>query len=127
MSDSPKPSAPAGISGPAVVAEFPAGLFFEAADYTLLNTREDDLPETRRRVSRHRSKMKAAVALQLEDLARINSSLHAADRQGNAAPHWDSAVVLLGKLQKSVAHMAVQIEKAERRHEDQFRAVAVES
>lgn len=118
MSDSPKPSALAGIPVPAVEVEIPAGLFFEAADYNLANTRPEDLQETRRRVSRHRSKMKATVALQLEDLARINASLHAADRQGNAAPHWDSAVALMGKLQASVSHMASQIDKAERRFEE---------
>jgi|GEM_PF-6991439 len=97
--------------------DFPAGLFFEAADYTVANTRPEDLDLTRSKVSRHRSKLKTTVTLLLDDLARINSSLHAADRQGNAAPHWDSAVALQNKLAAAVSHLADQIDRAERRYE----------
>lgn len=118
MNGSPTPSAPAGISSPPLTVEIPAGMFFDAGDYNLGNTHPAHLEATRFKVARHRSKLKASIALQLEDLARINSSLHAADRQGNAAPHWDSAVTLAAKLQKSVAHLADQLDKAERRYEE---------
>lgn len=115
MSDIPKSGTSGSVSP--VEVEIPAGLFFEACDYTETNYRRESLSETRRRVSRHRSNLKATVALLLEDLARINSSLHAADRQGNAAPHWDSAVSLAGRLQAAVAVVAKEIDKAERRYE----------
>jgi len=120
MSDIPKSGASGTVSHTEV--DFPAGLFFEAGDYTEANTRPEDLEETRRRVARHRSKLKATVALLLEDLARINSSLHAADRQGNAAPHWDSAVALKGKLDAAISHLADQLDKAVRRYEASFDA-----
>lgn len=127
MSDSPKPSAPAGIPNTPVEVEIPAGLFFEAADYTEVNTPLANVEMVRRKVSRHRSKLKAAITLQMDDLGRITAGLHAADRQGNAAPHWYSAVVLLGKLQASVSELAVQIDKAERRYEKSVETVVADA
>ncbi|MEV8180304.1 hypothetical protein [Specibacter sp. NPDC078692] len=120
MSGSPKPSAPAGTQSAAVEVEIPDGMFFDAADYNEANTPLTHLEMTRRKVSKHRSALKSRVTLLLEDLARISSSLHAADRQGNAAPHWDSAHVLAGKLEAAVSHLADQIGKAERRYEESF-------
>ncbi len=118
MSDFPKPSALAGIPTSDSEVEIPAGLFFEAGDYTPANTEKECLAETQRKVARHRSKLKATLALQLEDLVKINNGTHAADRQGNAAAHWDSAVTLVGKIQHTVAAIAKQIDNAEQRYEE---------
>ncbi|ALV45807.1 hypothetical protein MB46_10280 [Arthrobacter alpinus] len=126
MNGSPRPSAPAGIPSVDVEVEIPAGMFFDATDYNEANTSLAHLEMTRRRVSKHRSALKARVALLLEDLGRISSSLHAADRQGNAGPHWDSALVLKGKLDSAVAHLADQIDKAECRYEESFLAQEAE-
>ena len=118
MNVCPKPSAPAGIPATSVEVEIPDGLFFEAIDYNEANTDPSLLAETRRRVSRHRSKLKTKVALQLDDASRLSASLHAADRQGNGVPHWDAIQVLIGKLTLSVTHLGKQLAAAERRYEE---------
>lgn len=125
MSSSTKPSPVAGVPGATVEVEIPSGLFFDAVDYNPCQEKSASLLDTQARVVRHRSKVKASIALMLEDLGKIASSVHAADRQGNAAPHWDSAVALMGRLQDRVTYLAKQIDNAERRYEEFFQPPAV--
>lgn len=125
MSSSTKPSPVAGVSGAAVEVEIPSGLFFDAVDYNPCQEKSASLLDTQARVVRHRSKVKSSIALMLEDLGKIASSVHAADRQGNAAPHWDSAVALMDRLQERVSYLAKQIDNAERRYEEFFQPPAV--
>jgi len=102
--------------------DFPEALFFGGMDYNEQNTRRIDLVETRRRVGRYRSAMKAEVQRLWEDLGRVNAGLHAADRQGNTAPHWDTAVLLTAKLHALVKSLSAEIAKAERRYEQSCEA-----
>jgi hypothetical protein len=122
MSGSTKPSPSAGSKGLAVEVEIPAAVFFAAKDYNAQAERTKGVLDTQAKVAAYRAKKKQEIRLSLDDLDRINSGSHAADRQGNLAAHWDSMIAAAARLHTQIVLMGRQIDAADDRFEASLQA-----
>ena len=123
MSDSPKPSSPAGIPGP-VDLEFPRGILFNALDYA---------PEAPPRAHPNPTqvKVRAARSQSVGDLSRMKdrigtalSHLRAADEYGQVTASLDVLVSLADDFHDCVLKLAKAADNAEARYEEHFAKAA---
>ncbi|WP_343317740.1 hypothetical protein AAFM46_10870 [Arthrobacter sp. TMP15] len=108
MSDSPKPSAPAGKS--AELPTFPSRMFFDALDYPQGRDRTNvEIARGKSVAQLHRDKDRLAVAI---------SHLRAADEVGKVQASFEVLVAWADAFQKSVHALARLARNAETRFDD---------
>jgi hypothetical protein len=118
MNDFPKPSAPAGISGPVVEVEIPSGMFFEAKDYAPHAKPRTKQTKDQSNVARSRNEQISNVARLHERLATALRHVRVADECGMVTSSIDVLVATAEDFLANVRRMAKAADNAEARFEE---------
>lgn len=119
MSDFPKPSAPAGISGP-VDLVFPRGMFFNALDYAPGASVKAKPTPSQVNVSRARSQAVAELTRLKDRLGSSLAHLRTADEYGQVTASMDVLVSVADDVHDAVLKLAKAADNAEARYEQHF-------
>lgn len=126
MSDSPKPSASAGIPGP-LDLDFPRGMFFNALDYAPDAPAKAKPNPSQVNVSRARSQAMTELTRLKDRLGNSLAHLRTADDYGQVTASMDVLVSITDDFHESVLKLAKAADNAEARYEEYFQSAPAAS